>query len=181
MVIALSEDILKILHNAVCSRYPDDTLPGYMLESMVKGCMDYAMTFVYGYEPYPDVIAKASALLYSIVSFHPFMDGNKRTALLATFFFLHFNGYSFTITEDAVQLTRKIAMEKTKKIGPVIRWLSSHTRRSFLDVLLYKLFYSRWKERELTIACIMFLGGISDLLSVFEQYEREKLDSSRIS
>lgn len=173
MVIALSETTLKVLHSAVVSTYPDDTLPGYMSESMVKGCMDYAMTFVYGYEPYPDVIAKASALLYSVVNFHPFMDGNKRTALLATFFFLHFNGYSFSITEEAVQLTKQIALGKIKKVGIVVRWLSRHTGRSFFATLFNKLLYSRMKERELTIACIMLLRELSSLLSVFERYQRE--------
>lgn len=172
MVIALSSAMLKILHLAVFSRYPDDTLPGYMSESMIGGCMDYAMTFVYGYEPYADVIAKGSALLYSIVNFHPFMDGNKRTALLATFFFLHFNGYSFTITEEAVQLTKQIATGKIKKVGTVVRWLSRHTKRSFIATLFNKIFYSRWKERELTIACITILDGISNLLGVFERYKR---------
>jgi len=173
MVIALSESMLKILHSAVLFRYPDDTLPGYMSESMIKGCMDYAMTFIYGYEPYPDIIAKASALLYSIVNFHPFMDGNKRTALLATFFFLHFNGYSFSITEEAVQLTKQIALGKIKKVGTVIRWLSRHTRKGFFATLFNKLFYSRMKERELTIACIMLLSELSDLLIAFERYRRE--------
>jgi len=173
MVIALSENMLKILHTAVLLRYQDNTLPGYMSESMIKGCMDYAMTFVFGYEPYPDVIAKASALLHSIITFHPFIDGNKRTALLATFFFLHFNGYSFTITEEAVQLTRQIAMGKIKKVGTVVRWLSRHTKRSLLATLLNKIFYSRWKERELTIVCITLLSGISDLLRPFERYRKE--------
>jgi len=173
MVIALSDTMLKVLHYAVLERYPDDTLPGYMSESMIKGCMDYAMTFIYGYEPYPDIIAKASALLHSIVDFHPFMDGNKRTALLATFFFLHFNGYSFRITEEAVQLTKQIAMGKIKKVGIVVRWLSHHTRKSFIDTLFNKLFYSRMKERELTIACITMARGLSNLLSVFDRYQRE--------
>ena len=174
MVVTLSERMLRILHASVVARYPEDTLPGYMSKSMIGGCMDYAMTFVYGYEPYPDAITKASALLHSIVTFHPFMDGNKRTALLATFFFLHFNGYAFTITEEAVQLTRQIAMGKIKKVGPVARWLSQHTRKSFSATFFNKLFYSRWKERELTIACITFLKQMKDLLIVFERYAHAK-------
>jgi len=173
MVIALTDFMLKILHHAVLERYPDTTLPGYMSESMIQGCMDYAMTFVYGYEPYPDAIAKASALLYAIVNFHPFMDGNKRTALLATFFFLHFNGYSFKITEEAVQLTKQIATRKIEKVGTVVGWLSHHTRKSFRDTFFHKLFYSRFEERELTIACITMARGISNLLGVFDRYQRE--------
>jgi len=172
MVIALSETMLKILHSAVLRRYPDDTLPGYMSESMIKGCMDYAMTFVFGYEPYPDVIAKASALLHSIITFHPFMDGNKRTALLATFFFLYFNGYSFTITEEAVQFTREIALGKIKEVGTVASWLSKHARRNWLMTFTSKLFFSKLEERELAIFCITMLRQIAILLEPFEKFTK---------
>jgi len=174
MVIALSENMLKILHQAVLRRYPEDTLPGYMSEGMIEGCMDYAMTCVFGYEPFPDVIAKASALLHSIITFHPFMDGNKRTALLATFFFLYFNGYSFTITEEAVQVTRQIAMGKIKEIETVALWLSKNARRNLFTSLTYALFFSRWKEREFTIFCQSMLRQMSFLLEPFERFAKKK-------
>jgi len=173
MVVALSAIMLKILHMAVLHRYPDNTVPGYMSEGMVEGCMDYAMTFVFGYEPFPDIITKASALLHSIITFHPFVDGNKRTALLATFFFLYFNGYSFTITEDAIQFTRSIALGKIKRVEVVAQWLSKNSARSLSGTLFHKLFFSRWKERELTVFCITMLRQISDLLRPFEQKYHE--------
>ena len=172
MVITLSEGMLKTLHSAVLRRYPKDTLPGYMSESMILGCMDFAMTYVYGYEPYPDVISKAGALLHSIVTFHPFMDGNKRTALLATYFFLHFNGYVFRVTEEAVQFTRQIASGDVKEVRTVVKWLFRHATRHWITVLFHKLFYSRFEERELTIMCITMLREISDLLKPFERYKK---------
>lgn len=43
-------------------------------------------------EFYPSLEAKAAALLDGILRNHPFVDGNKRLALLATLQFLHLNG-----------------------------------------------------------------------------------------
>lgn len=52
-----------------------------------------------GDDLYPDPAAKAAALLESLVSNHPFVDGNKRTAAMSAELFLLFNGYELT-TED---------------------------------------------------------------------------------
>ena len=49
-------------------------------------------TTVFGEDAYPDVWAKAAALLQSIVKNHPLVDGNKRLGWLATAVFLELNG-----------------------------------------------------------------------------------------
>lgn len=48
----------------------------------------------FGADAYPDLVSKAAALLHSLVLNHPFIDGNKRTAVLATLVFLDLNGYT---------------------------------------------------------------------------------------
>jgi death-on-curing protein len=45
-----------------------------------------------GVDAYPDLVSKA-ALLHSLVLNHAFVDGNKRTAVLATLVFLDLNGF----------------------------------------------------------------------------------------
>ena len=42
-----------------------------------------------------DIFEMAAALHFSLVSNHPFIDGNKRTGLAAMLMFLELNGYSF--------------------------------------------------------------------------------------
>lgn len=49
------------------------------------------MTFG-GEDLYPDLAAKAAALLHSLVQNHPFVDGNKRTGAHALVVFLLANG-----------------------------------------------------------------------------------------
>ena len=36
-----------------------------------------------GVELFPDLFSKVAALVHAIIAFHPFADGNKRTALVA--------------------------------------------------------------------------------------------------
>lgn len=47
---------------------------------------------VFGEDAYPTLTLKAAALLHSLTANHPFVDGNKRTAWLATVVFLRYNG-----------------------------------------------------------------------------------------
>ncbi|WP_433361804.1 type II toxin-antitoxin system death-on-curing family toxin [Streptosporangium sp. CA-115845] len=47
---------------------------------------------VFGQDAYPDLFTKAAALLHSIISSHPFVDGNKRAAWLTMYVFCAKNG-----------------------------------------------------------------------------------------
>lgn len=47
----------------------------------------------FGEDAYPTVIEKAAALFHSLISNHPFHNGNKRTAVIAFDSFLVANGY----------------------------------------------------------------------------------------
>jgi len=49
---------------------------------------------------YPDIIAEAAALWERLSQNHPFIDGNKRTALGAAYTFLAVNGLRMTATAD---------------------------------------------------------------------------------
>lgn len=51
---------------------------------------------------YDDVIAEAAALWESLSQNHPFVDGNKRTALAATYTYLAINGVRMTADADAL-------------------------------------------------------------------------------
>ena len=49
-------------------------------------------TTVFGLDAYPDLFAKAAALLHSLARNHALIDGNKRTAWAAAWTFLYVNG-----------------------------------------------------------------------------------------
>ncbi len=55
--------------------------------------------------PRPDLAALAAAYAYGIARDHPFVDGNKRTALVAARTFLIVNGVDLKATQDEKYLT----------------------------------------------------------------------------
>ncbi|MHB8361683.1 MAG: type II toxin-antitoxin system death-on-curing family toxin [Thermoplasmataceae archaeon] len=52
---------------------------------------------------------KSAAILESIIRLHPFIDGNKRTALMVVIEFLKINGYTIILPLSSVRLTISIA------------------------------------------------------------------------
>lgn len=58
---------------------------------------------MFGEEAYPDLFAKAAALLQSLAVNHPLFDGNKRTATLSCFSFLAINGVQLRPDVDTAE------------------------------------------------------------------------------
>lgn len=56
-------------------------------------------------EKAPDIAALAAAYAFGIAKNHPFIDGNKRTALVVMRTFLLLNEYDFTATQEEKYLT----------------------------------------------------------------------------
>ena len=56
-----------------------------------------------GEELYPVLFAKAAALMQSLVLNHPFLDGNKRTGIIAAALLLLRNGYRLTADNAALE------------------------------------------------------------------------------
>lgn len=78
---------------------------------------------------YPDLWSKAAALMHSLIRNHPFVDGNKRTALAATGIFLELNGYALTASNEAVlEFTRQVAAGGMA-LAETAAWLEAHSQR----------------------------------------------------
>lgn len=61
---------------------------------------------VFGEEAFPTVPDKAAALVHAFIKWHPFVNGNKRTALLCGAVFLQLNGWELQVDwRQAVQMT----------------------------------------------------------------------------
>ena len=69
----------------------------------------------------------AAAYAVGISSNHPFVDGNKRTAMEVAFVFLEFNGFPVTASQEEACLTflRLAAGEMTE--AELALWLAEHT------------------------------------------------------
>lgn len=68
---------------------------------------------MFGLEAYPDLFVKAAALFSSLAQNHPFFDGNKRFAWVATLTFLELNGVVIDMTTDsAFELVLNVAQSR---------------------------------------------------------------------
>jgi death-on-curing protein len=68
-------------------------------------------TTAFGVDAYPDLWAKAAALLLSLVKDHALVDGNKRLGWLATAVFLDINGIDVSVAgnDDVYDLVIDVA------------------------------------------------------------------------
>ena len=66
-----------------------------------------------GKDLYRDLFHKAAALLESLIGNHPFLDGNKRTAISAAGLFLMLNGYELNASQkDFEAFALEMALKK---------------------------------------------------------------------
>lgn len=81
-----------------------------------------------GKELYSDIFSKAAALAEAVVSFHTFVDGNKRTGLVVTARFLDVNGYELMASDE--ELEGVMLSLATKEIGvpEFAQWIEKHAR-----------------------------------------------------
>ena len=79
-----------------------------------------------GQDLYPALIQKAARLGHSLVSNHPFVDGNKRIGLHAMLVFLAINGVEIECTQQELIDVGLSLADGTMNAEKLLIWLSSH-------------------------------------------------------
>ena len=75
-----------------------------------------------GKSPYADVIEVAAAYLFYLCGNHAFIDGNKRTAMMAAIVFLRLNGVEpAPDSDDWEELVLEVASSKLDRAGTTRR------------------------------------------------------------
>jgi len=78
-------------------------------------------------DAYKTIFDKAAALFHSIINNHPFLDGNKRTALFSAILFLEYNGRAVKFSrKEAVKFTRRVHNENYT-VEQISKWLKIHS------------------------------------------------------
>lgn len=98
--------------------------------SLLESAISRSRHSAFGQDVYPDIFSKAAALFHSLVQNHPFLDGNKRTAFVATVMFLSLNAYWLEVEQDeAVRFVLQVANRRVnlKQIGD---WLKHHSKKT---------------------------------------------------
>jgi death-on-curing protein len=85
---------------------------------------------VFGEDLYPTIVNKAAAMSRGIIADHPFVDGNKRTAMLAGLTLLEINHVKFRAEPGEIEdFAVQIAIHKLD-IPAIVSWLHKHTDAS---------------------------------------------------
>ncbi len=93
--------------------------PGALASAMMRPQLGY----------YADIIEEAAAMLESLAMNHPFIDGNKRTALAATDTFLRMNGSFIDCdSEEAHDHFMKLFETNSFRFAELRSWLEEHVK-----------------------------------------------------
>lgn len=81
---------------------------------------------VFGEELYKNNLEKAAALIRAIISDHPFVDGNKRTGMLAGLTFLKLNRVEITFEEGEIEDFAVSVATDRLDVNTISAWLTQH-------------------------------------------------------
>ena len=120
----LEETIIAIHQRQIAEHGGGDGLrdEGLLLSALARP----QNLFAYG-QPPPDLAALAAAYAYGIARNHPFVDGNKRTALVAARTFLLLNGANLQAGQDEKFLTFQRLAEGSLTEDELADWIRKRT------------------------------------------------------
>ena len=91
----------------------DATEAGVRSEDAIESALQYVSEGFFGEVP-ESIHAKAVHLMRLLVADHPFVDGNKRTALRTVVVFYMLNGYTFDYGDEIRTLLRRFATDEAE-------------------------------------------------------------------
>ena len=97
-IVWLLEETLTAIHHRQIAEHGGSE--GLRDESFLFSALVRPQNLLAYGEPAPDLASLAAAYAYGIARNHPFVDGNKRTALVAARTFLILNGVDLEATQD---------------------------------------------------------------------------------
>jgi len=98
----LEETVIAIHHRQIAEHGGGE---GLRDEGLLSSALARPQNLLAHGQPPPDLAALAGAYAYGIARDHPFVDGNKRTALIAARTFLLLNGVNLEAGQDDKFLT----------------------------------------------------------------------------
>ena len=95
-------------------------------EGMLESALETPFQTYGGIDLYPSLFQKAARLGYSLISNHPFIDGNKRIGIHIMLVFLAINGVEMKYTQEELADTGLSTAAGTLTADELLSGLSSH-------------------------------------------------------
>ena len=80
-----------------------------------------------GQDLYPDLYAKAAALMVGLINNHPFIDGNKRVGVTAAGLFLVRNGLQLRAGNEELEQVTLVVAQGRLTVDQMASWFMRHT------------------------------------------------------
>lgn len=111
----------------------DEPIPEFTTRfpNSLESCLALPFQSIYGRTLYPSLPAKAAILFYLLIKNHPFVNGNKRVALMTLLVFLDMNGKWISVDAAAlhtltVWIAQSPAPAKDQVVDYIIQFLQKH-------------------------------------------------------
>jgi death-on-curing protein len=122
----ISRSIATAIHDEAI--YEFGGLAGVRDPGLLESALDRPRNLL-AYEPQSSIFELAAVLCVGIAKNHPFNDGNKRTALLATRAFLYLNGQELEPTQADEVTTLVAVAEGSLDELRLAEWLQRNSNR----------------------------------------------------
>jgi death-on-curing protein len=128
----LTVEIVREIHAEALRKFGG--LDGVRDENLLASAALAPQSSFGGKSPYADIVEVAAAYLFYLCGNHPFLDGNKRTAMMAAIVFLRLNGIEPAPDSDRwEQLVLDVASSKldrdetTRRLRKLLRPLGKRS------------------------------------------------------
>ncbi|CAN5599510.1 type II toxin-antitoxin system death-on-curing family toxin [soil metagenome] len=81
----------------------------------------------FGQDHFPTPFGKAAAIAESIIRRHPFVDGNKRTAMYAAAYLLETLGYELSAEQQELEDFAVSVAEDAVEFEDIVLWFERHS------------------------------------------------------
>lgn len=126
-IVWLLEETVRAVHSRQISEHGGR--PGIRDEGLLLSALARPQNLAAYGEPPPDLAALAASYAFGIARNHPFIDGNKRVALVAARTFLLINGADMEATQEEKYVTFLRLAEGGLSEDELAEWLRAHVKQ----------------------------------------------------
>ncbi len=125
-MIRLTEEQILAVHSRMIEM--TGGVDGVRDNSLLDSALNAPFQTFDGKELYPALLSKAAVMCRSIISNHPFVDGNKRIGIHVMLIFLELNGIKLQYSQnELIELGLGVASSNLSS-DDILKWLIEHAK-----------------------------------------------------
>lgn len=126
-VVKINVDEIILIHNHIIVATGGSL--GIREPNLLESICNTPFGNYFGKELYPDIYLKAAVIINSLVNYHVFIDGNKRTGLAVMEYFLHKNSYTFTRSQKLKEEFVLHIATTNPDLADIASWIKKNGRK----------------------------------------------------